>query len=71
MRTIDPDRPNRMDDVFCIQGKGRGVNGLTRCNVAYLFPRGDQLLFARAYTFECIKLRRFICGSSYKIRYLA
>jgi len=48
MRTIDPDRPNSMDDVFCIQGKGRGVNGLTRCNVAYLFPRGDQLLFTRS-----------------------
>ena len=37
-----------MDDVFCIQGKGRGVNSLTGCNISDLFPRGDQLLFARS-----------------------
>ena len=48
MSAIDPDRPDRMDNVFCIQGEGRGVNSLTGCNVAYLFPRCYQLFFARS-----------------------
>ena len=48
MRAIDPDRPDRMDNIFCIQGEGSSVKSLARCNVTYLFPRGDQLLFTRS-----------------------
>ena len=60
MPAVDPNRANRMDDIFCPQTEGFCLHSLARCDLSDLLSGGQQLFFPGRFVNGAIRAAAYL-----------